>query len=326
MASSFTLAHRWTRLRRITVAAGLTLVASCSESTSPIGEESPIADVPVTTAPAADPSFSLGSFDGIPFGLYSGEYGDLGNTWTATKRAASVSSIKRYLEIARQRHARVFIQFSGSRSNYRNSDGSFSLTKWKNRVAAYKAVNLDSYIKDGTLAGHYLIDEPNDGSNWDGDPISYSTIEAAAKYSKGIWPGLTTVVRVVPTWLRGASFSWQYLDAAWAQYSARKGDVADYRDTQVAAAKAEGLGLVFSMNVLDGGNGSSGWRGTKSGKYNMSPSELSRYGKTLIGASYACAFLMWRYSDTYLSRSGVMTSMRSLSSAAKDRSNTACRR
>ena len=326
MTYTFKLSRRLARLRAAGVVALTTIAAACADSLTPSDDSSPASPGSSVSAdnPATTPVLSTTSFSGIPFGFFRGDYYDLGTLWTSTKRGASPNAIKKYLEIARQRHARVFIAFSGNSDDYRNSDGSFSLSKWEQQVAEYKDLDLSSYIADGTLTAHYLLDEPNDGSNWDGSPIPYSQIEAAAKYSKSIFPGLTTVIRVAPTWLKGASFQWTYLDAAWAQYSARKGDVSNYRDVEVAAAKSLGLGLVFGLNVLDGGNGTSGFHGNKSTSWAMSASELTRYGSTLIGSAYACGFLMWRYDDAYLGRSGIMNAMETLSNAAKNRTTTDC--
>jgi hypothetical protein len=90
----------------------------------------------------------------------------------------------------------------------------------------------------------------------------------------------------------------------------------------VAAAKARGLGLVLSLNVLDGGCGSptsaclSGIPGTDvwgtfenaAGvrRYQMSAAELREYAKVFIAEPYNCALLPWRYSVTY-ARKGFMT-------------------
>ena len=270
------------------------------------------------------PDFLTSTTSSTPFGFWRLEYSQLGSTYSSLHRGASPTTIRSQLEQARRKGARVFVQFAGRRTHYQNRDGSFSLDKFKQRLAAFKGLNLDSYIADGTLAGHQMIDEPSDKSNWGGRPMSYSQVEAAAKASKAIWPKLPTVVRTVPTWLKGASFHWTYLDAAWAQYSARKGDVYRYRDVEVSAAKGEGLGLVWGLNVIDGGDGSSGRRGTSSGKYNMSASELKKYGKALLYAPRTCGFLMWMYDGTYLGRSGVMDAMRSLSSTAKSRPAQRC--
>jgi hypothetical protein len=146
-----------------------------------------------------------------------------------------------------------------------------------------------------------------------------------AKYSKQIWPGMPTIVRVVPSWLKQANISYTYLDAAWAQYAAYKGDVTKFITPEVAAAKYKHLGLVVSMNILDGGNGSSGIRGPSSGKYSMSASELKTYGNVLLNQTYACGFLMWMYNSSYFGRSDVKSSMSALASRARSHTKTSCR-
>lgn len=253
-----------------------------------------------------------------------GDYYQLGPTWTATLRGASVGAVVKYLQVARERGARVFIQFAGGRDKYLDAQGNFSLANWKDRVAPYKSVDLSSYIADGTLAAHYLIDEPEDPTRWNGVPVAYSQLEEAAKYSKEVFPGLTTIVRVVPTWLQDAPFRWVNLDAAWAQYTASKGDVGLYRDKQIAAARDQGLGLMFSLNVLDGGDGSSGRGGTTSGRHNMSALELAAFGKALIEAPYACGLMMWREDPAYLAAPGIRSTMEVLGALAKARPATSC--
>ena len=280
--------------------------------------------LPTAAPPVAPPAPAPSTRSGIPFGFFMGDYYQLGPTWTATLRGASVGAVVKYLEIARERGARVFIQFAGGRDKYLDSEGNFSLAKWRERVAPYRSVDLSSYIADGTLAAHYLIDEPEDPTRWNGKPVAYSELEEAARYSKEVFPGLPTIVRVVPTWLQGAPFRWVYLDAAWAQYRASKGDVTVYRDTQVAAARDQGLGLMFSLNVLDGGDGSSGREGTSSGRHNMSALELATYGKALIEAQYACGLMMWREDADYLGVPGIRSAMEVLSAQAKARPATSC--
>ena len=286
------------------------------------------ADSAVTTPPAVPPAGPAApapsTQQGIPFGFFMGDYYQLGPTWTATLRGASVGAVVKYLQVARERGGQVFIQFAGGRDKYLDSQGNFSLAMWKERVAPYKSVDLSSYIADGTLVAHYLIDEPEDPTRWNGKPVAYSELEEAARYSKEVFPGLTTIVRVVPVWLKGAPFRWVNLDAAWAQYTASKGDVVQYRDIQIAAARDQGLGLMFSLNVLDGGDGSSGQLGTSSGRHNMSALELATYGKALIEAPYACGLLMWREDPAYVEAPGIRSAMEVLSTQARARPATSC--
>ena len=350
MPNVLKLSGRVTDLRSIVLAAFVVATAACgagaldpvADTGAPAGSPSGIApdsiptgspdsvpaDSAATTPPPATPTTppvpAPSTQQGIPFGFFMGDYYQLGPIWTATLRGASVGAVEKYLQVARERGAHVFIQFAGGRDKYLDPQGNFSLAQWKDRVAPYKSVDLSSYIADGTLAAHYLIDEPEDPTRWNGKPVAYSDLEEAARYSKEVFPGLTTIVRVVPTWLQGASVRWVNLDAAWAQYTASKGDVTQYRDTQIAAARDQGLGLMFSLNVLDGGDGSSGQPGTSSGRHNMSALELATYGKALIEAPYACGLMMWREDPDYLEAPGIRSTMEALSAQAKARPATSC--
>jgi hypothetical protein len=155
--------------------------------------------------------------------------------------------------------------------------------------------------------------------------IPQATIEAMAKYSKQIWPNMPTVVRVVPTWLAAAPVTYIYLDAGWAQYTAVKGDPTKWITAEVNAAKSKGLGLVASLNVLDGGNGSSGIPGYTSGKYSMSASEVRSYGTALLNQTFLCSFYSWMYKSTYLGRSDIKSAMVDLSAKARAHTKTSCR-
>ena len=272
----------------------------------------------------ARPSFAASSSTGgVPFGFWRLEYSQLGSDFTSLQANGSPNSILRNLEIARSRGARVFIRFAGSSSErYRNGDGSFSLSKFQALLDQFKNINLDSYIADGTLAGHMMLDEPSDGSNWNGRTIPFQTLEDAAKHSKSLWPTLPTFVRSVPTWLAGASFRWQYLDGGWAQYSARKGQVDSYRDAEVRAANEQGLKVVWGLNSLNGGDGSSQKRFGASTHYSMSATELLKYGRSLLGASNSCGFLMWMYESNHMGSSGVLDAVKTLSAEAKNRSSS----
>ena len=329
MTHTFKLARRMARLRAAVLALLVGAVGACApDNLDPSTDAAATVDpaTPEVEAQTVDnPAFaSAFAGRGLPFGFWRLEYSQLGSDWTSLHRGSTPNSIRRDLEIARKHGGRVFIQLAGRKKHYQNKNGSFSLEKFKARLNAYKGLNLDSYIADGTLAGHMLIDEPSDKSNWDGKVMSYADVEAAAKASKAIWPKLPAIVRSVPTWLQGAKFRWTYLDGAWGQYSARKGEVNKYIAAESRAAKAEGLTMVWGLNIINGGNGSSRKRGDSRGSYNMSASELQKYGKALIGTSNTCGFLMWMYDHGYMKNGSVMSAMKSLSKLAKGRPALSC--
>jgi hypothetical protein len=185
---------------------------------------------------------------------------------------------------------------------------------WKERVSRFKGIDFSAFVEDGTIIGHYLIDEPNDPYNWNGQPVPGSTVEDMAAYSKQLWPKMATVVRTEPGYLAEWSGTYRYLDAAWAQYLYRKGDPGDYIRRNVADAKKEGLALVVGLNLIDGG--------TNGG--NMSASLVESAGSTLLGDSYPCAFISWQYDEQYLSRSDIKTAMSHLSAKAAQHAMQSC--
>lgn len=259
---------------------------------------------------------------GIPFGTFHLPKALYGKGFNGTLGNISPSYLRAYLEAARKTGTKVMVTFSGNERHFKNSNRSFSLTKWKQRVNRYRSINLSSYIKDGTLMGHYLIDEPHDPANWGGRTVPRSSLDEMAKYSKQLWPGLPTIVRSWPKFLKG--YNYRYLDAAWAQYSARFGSVSTFMKNNVRDSKASGLALVIGMNQLAGGN-SSGLRGYYSGRYAMSASQLRSWGSAMLADSYPCAFLSWAYNSKYLSRSDIKSAKTYLAGKARSKSSKSCR-
>jgi nucleoid-associated protein YgaU len=154
-------------------------------------------------------------------------------------------------------------------------------------------------------------------------------VEEMARYSKSIWPSLPTVVRAPPGWLRRSGLTWQYLDIAWAQWAAgseeSEGKTPEqFRDENVAEAKAQGLGLVMGMNLLNGGDGSSGEPGNRSGRWEMSAAEVVRVGTVLAETPYACAVLSWRYDAAFEQRPGTPAALDKVAAAAADRGGISC--
>ncbi|HEX6104723.1 MAG TPA: hypothetical protein VFZ26_04025, partial [Gemmatimonadales bacterium] len=85
------------------------------------------------------------------------------------------------------------------------------------------------------------------------------------------------------------------------------------------------LGLMMGMNVLDGGNGSSGIPGWSKGKYAMSASEIRKYGSALLAHSYVCGFYNWSHDSEYYGRSDIRSAMSDVAARARKHAKTACR-
>lgn len=282
------------------------------EEDSPVGEEpAGVELVPVDDATLASASFA----GGIPFGTYHLPNSSFGSLYNGALRNIWPAYLLNNLAAIKQRGGKVVITLTGSEKNFKDASGRFSLTKWKALVNRFKSVNFGSYISDGTIIAHYLIDEPSDRTNWNGTVVSQATLEEMARYSKQIWPNMATVVRAYPDWLDDWSGSYRYLDAAWVQYVHRKGEVNAYMSKQLSAAKGKGLAVIVGLNVLRGGVGNA----------KMSATQVKSWGSVLLGSTYPCAFISWQYDAGYLGSSSMKSAMSSLRSKAENRSTKSCK-
>jgi hypothetical protein len=328
MTHSFKLSRRIARFRALGAAVFVLALAGCggADSFNPDPSTIPdptdqgtsldgsIIDGSVTAAEAA-PVASISYAGGIPFGTFSQPTSAFGSVFNGAHRIIYPQYLLRELAAIKARGGKVALRLSYGDRYLKDSDGHFSLSKWKGRVDQYKGVNFSSYINDGTIIGHYLIDEPQDKANWNGRPIPQSTLEEMARYSKGRWPNMPTIVRTWPDYLDNWSGNYRYLDAAWAQYAANRWpNVGAFLRENVSKAKAKGLALVVGLNVLDG----------SPTKGKMSASQVKSYGSGLLSDSYPCAFISWKYRDDYMSNS-VKDAMRYLRRMAENRKFKSCR-
>lgn len=261
---------------------------------------------------------------GIPFGTFHLPPASYGRPLNGNITTLSPYLLLSYLSQAKRTGTRVILSFSGNEKTFQNANRSFSLSKWQARIRRFHGINFTSYINDGTIIGHYLIDEPSDPTNWGGRLVSRATLDAMARYSKQLWPRLPTVVRAPPKYLKG--YKYRYLDAAWAQYHSRFGSPAAYIATAVRDAKAAGLQLVTGMNSLAGSN-SSGLRGYYSprGNWSMTASQVRTWGGAIMANTYPCAFLNWRYNQFYQARSDIKSAYGYLLAKARARTTKSCR-
>jgi hypothetical protein len=226
------------------------------------------------------------------------------------------------LEAARRTNGRVLLSFTGNEKYIRDSGG-FSLSIWKKRVDRFRGIDLSSYIADGTLMGHFILDEPSDPTNWNGHLVSLADIEEMARYSKEIWPDLPAIIRAWPAYLKG--YQYKYLDATWVQYHSRFGSVDEFIANNVRDAKASGLALAVGLNVVAGG-GKEGLPGYYRDKNAMTASELRTWGSALLAVPDICAFFLYTYNSDYFALPDIQAAMAELSAKAQSLPNHLCRR
>jgi hypothetical protein len=268
-------------------------------------------------SPDGTPGFAASKPTGIPFGATAQPISLFGPTYTGSMiNPVYPDSLLSYLAAIKAANGRVMLNLPGGPGGYTNADRTFNLDKWKTRVARYTSVTFTSYIQDGTIIGNYIIDEPNCSTCWGGQSINQSTVEEMARYSDSLWPGMATIARVDPTWLAAYSGQYTYLDAGWAQYVMRKGDVTTYLASNVAAAKSKGLRMIAGLNLLDGGVDQA----------SLTASQVKDFGSVMLADPYPCAFLSWRYDAAYFAQADIQSAMSLLSKKAARHVVSSCSR
>jgi hypothetical protein len=260
---------------------------------------------------------------GIPFGLFGMKGRDLVDPFTSAVQPAKPQAILSDLAAARARGARIVVNFAGSGGGGPvDAYGHFDYNEWKAKVDRFRPIagQLNGYVADGTLFANLIIDEPSAKKRW-GGVVPMETLDEMAQYSKSLFPDLPTAVREGPRELQ--NYSWRYLDASWAQYTAKRAPIAEYVSTEVAAARAKGLGLIVGLNISKGGDGSSGLG--EPNEWSMTGKEILQYGQALLGTPSACAFLSWDSRPSVIERPDVAAALQELAVAAKGHPATSCR-
>lgn len=226
------------------------------------------------------------------------------------------------LEEARRTNGRVLLNFSGNAGKFTDQNG-FNLERWKQFVDEYRGLDFSPYIADGTLMGNFIMDEPSDPSNWNGHVVTPATVDEMARYSKEIWPDLPAIIRAWPDYMKGYNF--RYLDAIWAQYHARFGDIDAFIEDNVRLAKQSGLALVTGLNAVAGGTDPS-MKGYHNDRLAMTAAQVRQWGNKLLDEPYFCAFFMFRFYPDYFGRPDIQAEMNELSQRASNRPVKECRR
>jgi hypothetical protein len=269
------------------------------------------AETPPPPPPAPPPPPPSGG--SLPFGLSQTPIEEYTTRWTGALYAADPANLVARLDRAESGKMKLIVKLAFS--GLKNADGTFSLTKWKAQVDRFRTLPLGRHITSKTFYLHDLIDQPNCASCWGGKAIPWATLEEMARYSKSIWPALPTTSRVTPSKLAEATFRWTYLDAGWAEYNTKLGDLKTYLAAQAAQARLEGLGLVAGLNLVDGSG------------YNTAPmtaSQVKAFGTIIAGYASVCAFVGRDYNTSYLSQSGIRAALDAVTTVAKSRNPASC--
>ena len=281
-----------------------------------------------TLSPSAPAT--AGTQSGFPFGpyhlppanygsgVYTGAFLDLSKY--------SVTDATAVLDTAKSKNMKVLITLAGGGSKFKSVSGNYSSSSFQQAIDRYRSLDLNKYVQDETVLGILILDEPQDQNNWNGKTVTLTEIKQAAAYVKSIWPTLPVGVGSNPSFLKGGNWTAADLDFVSTPFtekrlctSARPGcygaNIGDWIKGVVADAKADNLGLMLSLNVLNGGRG-----GT-----NLSAGSLENYGKLLVGESYACGLIMWKWDPAYFDQQEIQLGLKNIADAAKNNSSLPCK-
>lgn len=181
---------------------------------------------------------------------------------------------------------KLVVNLAGQRNHFQDSAGHFDLDAFRSRLDAFKDFDFAPWRE--VVLCHLLFDEPHDPGNWGGEVVRHEDIEAAAAWSHALFPDLPVGVGAPAAWLV-AQGTWQWLDYAKPQYSAKQGDVAAFVQANHDAAMEAGLRLLYSVNVLSGYTGQSPFP----------PDALQTVSETLLSDTLADGLLYWKYDSDY---------------------------
>jgi len=277
-----------------------------------------------TSAITVTSPLGSGTPTGIPFGPYNSWAGDISlqpNTefFSAAIGSLNATNIIARLDAARQNRKRLVLALTGgSHWNYL-TDGVFDLTKWQAKMQTYNTPAIKAAVAaavaDGTIIGNSVMDEPNvsgwgDGNTW--GPVGTMTkarVDGLCAYVKNMFP--TMLVGVVHNHQTfEPTKSYQVCEFLVDQYSWRKGDVNDFIQGGLDLGRRDGLGIIFSMNILNGGflaakDGlwycpldTTGGRGSYDPNCRMTAQQVREWG-ILLGSA-GCGLMMWQYDDAFM--------------------------
>jgi hypothetical protein len=279
----------------------------------------------VTLAPAPVRLATRSSSGGIPFGPAGGFSGNAGwkigmEPFSATIGGSSPDGIVTQLTTARQAKRHVVLNMTGGSHNRYLTGGMFDKAKWQAAMAGYDTPEIKAAVAqavaDGTLLGSSVMDEPNvhglgDGNTWGpSGTMTKARVDSMCAEVKALFPTLPVGVGHQHDAFEPAK-SYRVCEFIIDQYSSRAGDVTAFRDGGLALARRDGLAILFSMNILNGGiqavrDGSwncpltiTGGRGTTNPNCRMTAEQVRTVGLTLGPAG--CGLLMWRYDPGFMS-------------------------
>jgi hypothetical protein len=284
----------------------------------------PTDSIPAVDSLAAPSALPLAATKGVPFGPINLMNSFTTYAWGPAPFTATLNGntgpggVVQQIQAARAAGQKLMLSLTDGRRSYQITNGKFDMAKWKLRMDGYNTAAIRAAvaqgITDGTIIGNMTINEPKN-PEW-GGVVTKAVLDQMCGYVRKIFPTLPAGPSTVHWWRMAESYrtcdfivdqyTWDQPPLGWGTPGG-KGDVAAWRDAALAQAKKEGITLVFSMNVLDGGPMGStcpltttGGPGTYAGHCRMTSAQVRDFAQAL-GPS-GCGMFMWMYDQTFMSK------------------------
>ncbi|MFL5404172.1 MAG: hypothetical protein ACJ8BF_15320 [Gemmatimonadales bacterium] len=225
------------------------------------------------------------------------------------------------ITIARAKRLKMLITMTGGHlpylTDFGDGDGlKFDRVKWDAAMDQFNTPAIKTAVAeavaDGTIVGNSVMDEPHvhgigDGNTWGpSGTMTKARVDSLCAYVRNIFPTLPVGVSHQHGVFEPAK-SYKVCEFLIDQYSYRSGDVTQFRDDALAMGQRDRLGIVFSMNILNGGiqdptgicpQPLTGGLGTQGINCRMTSQQVRDWG-ILLGSA-GCALIMWRYDSAFM--------------------------
>jgi hypothetical protein len=283
---------------------------------------------PDTNPDSLSPPLPPVTHSGIPFGPF-----DLFASWESpavsgfggTVMYVRPGAVIMLINSMRAHNIRGFLKLTGEPHDAYKTDGKFDFAKWKAGTDQYDTPAIKAAIAaavaDGTVLGYSMIDEPNRFS-WNGS-VDKAMLDKMATYSKSIFPTLPTAAVLPYSWRPDERY--QVMDVMIAGTWKPTLTPQAFRDSAIATAKANGIGLAFALNIMAAPQ-VPGCEPRSPGSRTclMTPAQIKEWGVTLGEAS--CGMFMWTYEDALFARSAYVEAFQHVADKLASHQVPTCRR
>jgi hypothetical protein len=277
-----------------------------------------------TASVTLTPRIVAGGQIGLPFGPSHqiDKSGSVSGPFSMSHDGYSSSTIISRINAARAGKYTLLLAMTGGAHEQYMSGGAFDEAKWRAKMNTYDSPAIKQAVaqavSEGIIIGASVMDEPQvsggasgGGNTW--GPKGTMTkvrVDGLCQYVKQMFPTLPVGVFHQHNTFEPDK-SYKSCEFIIDQYDHRRGDVTAFRDDGLALARRDGMSIMFSLNILDGGvqdkdgnydcsGPGQGGKGTFAPNCRMTPDEIREWGQKL--GPVGCGLFLWRYDSGFIAQ------------------------